>query len=1299
MKTTPSGSASSDPGIARERAPTSRPQEGEPGFRSIVEGAPDPIFIQTEGRFAYLNPASCRLFGIAAPEELIGAPILERIHPDSRELVTERIRRLNEERKPAGLVAYRFLRMDGQPIWAEVKGVPIDYEGKAGSLVFVRDITERKQADEQLKWSEEKFSKAFRATSYGIAITRIADGRFLDVNDAFVEVTGYSRDDILASTSLELGLWLHSEDRERLLAELRNAGMVRNRECQFRIHSGKVLTCQLSIEILSVGGEACLLACINDITERQRTEEALQDSEARMRQVIDSMQESMSVIDGEGEFLFANEQAARNMTGGGVADLVGRNIRDLVPSEQARRLMVQYREVVDSSQSRQQEVAVTLPGGVRWFLNMLQPMRFGPDRRPAVLSISLDITERKRAEEALREGEERLRLAMKAADSVAWDWDVVRDERKWSAGAMAVFGWSDAAEQQQEEDWWIQRVHAEDRERVESAFDAAVDDPGCFHWQDEYRFRKGDGQHAHVIDQGDIVRDGSGRALRMTGAMHDESGRRKAEAELRLVRERLALAVDGSNDGIWDWDLRTNALYLSPRWKDQVGYADEELPNEFATFEGRIHPEDRAGVLAHADRYLAGELDRYEMEFRLRHRDGSYRWILARGAAQRDAEGKPYRMSGSHTDITERKRAEEKYETLFRAMLDGFALHEILCDEGGAPVDYRFLAVNPAFERLTGLQARDIVGRTVLEVLPGTEKHWIETYGRVALTGEPATFESPSAALGKHFEVTAFRPAPRQFACVFVDVSERKRAEAELQLQALVLNQIADHVTITDLDGVITYVNDSEVEALGQPREKLIGQPVATFGEDPAQGATQREILETTLRDGFWRGEVVNIAGGGDRILMDCRTRVVRDPSGRPVALCGIATNVTERKKAEEALREQARELEAKNRHLECLFTLSHLLEQYGDQGGRVYSMVAEAVQGTLRRSGFPVVELEIDDLIGTGAEGAGTVAFDFRLPIVAKGRRRGEIRAGRKPTAPPLALAADEINLLGAVAEHIARLVDRLDALKMVRDRQLKLIQADKLASLGIMVAGVAHEINNPVNTIMLNASLLRDFVTDVLPMLDARCAAAGDFMAGGLPYSEMRASLTDLMQGILDGSERIRSITHDLRDATPGRIESTCEPTDVNQTVRSSLRLCSHMDKRMAERVELGLADALPFVWCDRRRLEQVLVNLLQNAWQSLRRPGARIFMATGLDREGGRVVVDVRDEGCGMSADVLSHIKEPFFTTRRECGGTGLGIAISNNLVEGMGGGLEFESTPGEGTTARIRLPVPQAGAGEA
>ena len=156
-------------------------------------------------------------------------------------------------------------------------------------------------------------------------------------------------------------------------------------------------------------------------------------------------------------------------------------------------------------------------------------------------------------------------------------------------------------------------------------------------------------------------------------------------------------------------------------------------------------------------------------------------------------------------EIVERKKSEKNYKTLFREMLDGFALHEIICDESGHPIDYRFLAVNPAFERMTGLKAVDIIGRTVLDRMPDTEMRWIETYGKVALTGEPVHLENYSTTLQKHFEVTAYRQAPGQFACFVADITEKKHAAEEKQRLQIQLQQAQKLEAIGTLAGGIAH--------------------------------------------------------------------------------------------------------------------------------------------------------------------------------------------------------------------------------------------------------------------------------------------------------------------------------------------------------------------------------------------------------------------------------------------------------------------------------------------------------------
>lgn len=272
--------------------------------------------------------------------------------------------------------------------------------------------------------------------------------------------------------------------------------------------------------------------------------------------------------------------------------------------------------------------------------------------------------------------------------------------------------------------------------------------------------------------------------------------RTAAEKALQERERHFEQLLQNSFDAVAILDAEGVQRYVSASAEKVHGYSSAELV-DIPVIEQMIHPDDQAQVRA-AFRQIV-ETGSGGVEYRHRCKGGGWVHLEARGTnqlANPDIRG----VVANVRDITEQKQAELKYRTLFDKMLDGFAAHEIICDAAGKPVDYRFLSVNPAFERMTGLKAENTVGHRVLEVFPGLEAYWIDNFGRVALTGEPAHFENFIAELNKHFEVTAFRPAPGQFACLFQDVTARKAAEAELEkyrqhLEELVESRTAELVT------------------------------------------------------------------------------------------------------------------------------------------------------------------------------------------------------------------------------------------------------------------------------------------------------------------------------------------------------------------------------------------------------------------------------------------------------------------------------------------------------------------------
>jgi PAS domain S-box-containing protein len=262
------------------------------------------------------------------------------------------------------------------------------------------------------------------------------------------------------------------------------------------------------------------------------------------------------------------------------------------------------------------------------------------------------------------------------------------------------------------------------------------------------------------------------------------------------------------------------------------------------------------------------------------------------------------------------QQSEDRYRSLFAALQEGFALHEIICDATGQPVDYRFIDVNPAYEQLTGLRRADLLGKTVRTVLPGTEDFWIEHFGEVALTGKPMQLTSFSQELGRSYRVHAYCPAPRHFAVLITDVTDSKRAEEALAQERLLLREVVGNLPISiyvkDLALRKTLTNHADLALIGKPEAEVLGRTdweffpaavAATFAADDRQVLTSGQpILD--------REEEIVDAEGAHRWLLTSKLPR-RNEQGEIIGLLGIGHDITERKRQEAVLNETNRQLQA----------------------------------------------------------------------------------------------------------------------------------------------------------------------------------------------------------------------------------------------------------------------------------------------------------------------------------------------------------------------------------------------------
>jgi signal transduction histidine kinase len=257
-------------------------------------------------------------------------------------------------------------------------------------------------------------------------------------------------------------------------------------------------------------------------------------------------------------------------------------------------------------------------------------------------------------------------------------------------------------------------------------------------------------------------------------------------------------------------------------------------------------------------------------------------------------------------------------------------------------------------------------------------------------------------------------------------------------------------------------------------------------------------------------------------------------------------------------------------------------------------------------------------------------------------------------------------------------------------RQQELQLIQANKMTALGTLVAGVAHEINNPNHLVLMNARVLAESWSTTRRILEAYHQEHGDFLLGGLPYTEMRDTLPALIRDVHDGALRIERIINNLKDfARPGEHAG---PTlfRLNDAVQRALTLLHYLINKTTTRFHAELMEGLPPLRGDRQQIEQVVINLVANALEALPKRDCRVTVSTRHRTAESCLELEVRDDGIGILPEHLERLCDPFFTTKQEQGGTGLGLAITYTLVRNHGGSIAFESAPGQGTRVLVTLP---------
>ncbi|HEY6872318.1 MAG TPA: PAS domain S-box protein [Geobacteraceae bacterium] len=646
-------------------------------------------------------------------------------------------------------------------------------------------------------------------------------------------------------------------------------------------------------------------------------------------------------------------------------------------------------------------------------------------------------------------------------------------------------------------------------------------------------------------------------------------------------------------------------------------------------------------------------------------------------------------------DVTSIKRLETTLQEqlgFLQTLIDTIPSPIFYKDRGG-----RYLGCNRAFESYLGLTREQLVGKTVYDIAP---KDLADGYFAMdeALFVNPGVQVYESSALYadgmRHdviFNKAAFTGGDGLVAGlvgVILDVTERKKAENVLaereEFLSDILDSIQDGISILDTELRIVRVN-SFMDSYFSHKKPFAGRKCHEVYHERPQPCESCPSL-ATIRSGKPSSKIYTRHDNGTTVWMELRTFPLFDrEKSRVTGVIEYVRNVTERKRAEAALRESEERFHqvfAQNGDAIVLFRLDGYAIIDANRA-------AEELTGYSREELLeftPASFIDPADFAGLmTAMPAGDSSKAYQLDIAVGTRKDGRAMC-----------IAIRVKVLRLRDEHVVHcsirdITDKVRLEDEIRTTQAKLIHANKMTSLGMLASSISHEINNPNNYISVNAAMLADAWRDALPILDRRRAEQGDFLLGGLPCSEMLEAAPRLFTGIMEGSRRINAIIANMKDYVKTNKGGPSAEFELNGAVRDATSILWHHIHRYTDNFTLNAADGLPPARGNRQQIEQVVINLIMNALQSLPDKRRGVAAETAFDRETGFLTVTIRDEGEGMERAVLEHLTKPFFTTKIDEGGTGLGLYISASIVKEHNGSLEFDSLPGRGTTVTVRLPA--------
>ncbi|AMO22681.1 hypothetical protein UC35_07045 [Ramlibacter tataouinensis] len=678
-------------------------------FALAVAGSDDGIWDwERESDAIFASPRARELYGLPpGPETTPRKEWLEQVqvHPDD---VAPRLAAIEANmagKTPLYEFEYRVRHQDGQYRWLRARGLCVRDAGgvalrMAGS---VSDIDTRRRAEEALRVSEERFALAVAGSGVGIWDWDLQAGLAFESARAR-EIQGLPPGpELQPLDELVASLRVHPGDAPRRAEGIRAhlAGETPAHEVDYRVRHDDGQYRWVRVRALCIrdaqGQPYRMAGSVVDIDAQRRAEETLRLSEERYAIAMTGSDEAHWVWNVKTDELFSSPQLHRLTGIDGEPPATRSEWRARVPMHPDDRERTQHAvdlhlAGVTPRLSVEYRIIDPANGEVRWIDSRGQCFRDADGRPDRVAGSTLDITERKRAEQALRESEERFARAVEGSNDGILDWDITNDQMFASERAMRIAGIDSFFAVRTHDEWLaLLDIHPDDKPTVRRIF-RRQPKGGLDAQEADCRVRQGNGSWRWVRIRGRHMGDSNGRATRWSGSISDIDAHKRTEQALRESQERYQLAVAGSNEGMWDWDMRNETFFFSARAQELLGLEPSEpmRPCEGWWRLFHYHPDDEKRVHEGLKAYLDGSsAAHWEVEYRLHHDSSdSWRWFRERGVALRDEQGRPYRMAGSLEDVTVRKNAEAERDRLESQLRQSQKLEAMGTLAGGIAHDF-----------------------------------------------------------------------------------------------------------------------------------------------------------------------------------------------------------------------------------------------------------------------------------------------------------------------------------------------------------------------------------------------------------------------------------------------------------------------------------------------------------------------------------------------------------------------------------------------------------------------------------